>query len=124
MEIEVGTTPLTIKPDLQIEGYSLEVNVVDEKGDPFLSTNVVLQSDKQIKVSFFVFIKIKIFFNFQFENLPLSAEQPITFNEGQNWFYKFNTNSSGSTLINCLPPGKYVVNAEQKVLNYVEAVFD
>uniref|UniRef100_A0A915NIJ2 ER membrane protein complex subunit 7 beta-sandwich domain-containing protein n=1 Tax=Meloidogyne floridensis TaxID=298350 RepID=A0A915NIJ2_9BILA len=108
MEIEVGTTPLTIKPDLQIEGYSLEVNVVDEKGDPFLSTNVVLQSDKQIK----------------FENLPLSAEQPITFNEGQNWFYKFNTNSSGSTLINCLPPGKYVVNAEQKVLNYVEAVFD
>jgi len=51
MEIEVGTTPLTIKPDLQIEGYSLEVNVVDEKGDPFLSTNVVLQSDKQIKVS-------------------------------------------------------------------------
>uniref|UniRef100_A0A914NRZ0 Carboxypeptidase regulatory-like domain-containing protein n=1 Tax=Meloidogyne incognita TaxID=6306 RepID=A0A914NRZ0_MELIC len=108
MEIEVGTTPLTIKPDLQIEGYSLEVNVVDEKGDPFLSTNVVLQSDKQIK----------------FENLPLSAEQPITFNEGQNWFYKFNTNSSGSTLINCLPPGKYVVNAEQKVLNFGEANFD
>jgi len=54
----------------------------------------------------------------------LSAEQPITINEGQKWFYKFKTNSSGSTLINCLPPGKYVVNAEQKVLNYVEAVFD
>ncbi|CAK5061597.1 unnamed protein product [Meloidogyne enterolobii] len=107
IKIEVGTTPFIIKPDLRIEGYSLEVNVVDEKGDPFLSTNVVLQSDNQIK----------------FENLPLSAEQPITINEGQKWFYKFNTNSSGSTLINCLPPGKYIINAGQKVLNFGEANF-
>ncbi|CAK5076881.1 unnamed protein product [Meloidogyne enterolobii] len=107
IKIEVGTTPMVIKPDLRIEGYSLEVNVVDEKGAPFLSTNVVLQSDKQIK----------------FENLPLSAEQPITINEGQKWFYKFNTNSSGSTLINCLPPGKYIINAGQGVLNFGEANF-
>nr|CAD2197087.1 unnamed protein product [Meloidogyne enterolobii] len=106
-KIEVGTTPMKIKPDLRIEGLSLVVNVVDERGDPYLLANVILQADNQIN----------------FENLPLSAEQPITINEGQKWFYKFDTNY-GSTLINCLSPGKYIINAKQKVLDYIEANFD
>lgn len=54
-KIEVGTTPMKIKPDLRIEGLSLVVNVVDERGDPYLLANVILQADNQINVILLVF---------------------------------------------------------------------
>ncbi|KAL7078696.1 hypothetical protein ACQ4LE_001893 [Meloidogyne hapla] len=111
VKLEVGTVPMKIKPDIRIEGHSLTVKVKDEEGESFQGATVILQSDKEIKS----------------ENLPITSERPQPHNEGQKWFYEFKTNYSGSTLINCLPPGKYILNAianKQKVFSLIEPLFN
>ncbi|KAL7078019.1 hypothetical protein ACQ4LE_002669 [Meloidogyne hapla] len=108
VKIELGTVPMTIKPDIRIEGHSLAVKVKDEEGESFRTATVILQSDKEIK----------------FENLPINSEHPQSRNEGQKWFYEFKTDLSGSALINCLPPGKYILNAKQKFFSHIEPLFD
>ncbi|KAF7630922.1 hypothetical protein Mgra_00008841 [Meloidogyne graminicola] len=107
VELEVTTFPVIVKPDISVDGHSLTVFVKDEKGNPFPSATVILLSDNEIN----------------FQNLPFNAKQPSIQNKGQKWFYEWETDSSGSCLIYCLPYGKYILNANTKIFN-IEANFD